>query len=85
MASSSRSTAATGAAAPSSAQLSPPKAMALVKNAVCRKTLAAARSIRPSATASAMAQNTTRLAPRTMARQPATDRSRSRVACHCSS
>ena len=61
---SSRTTAATGAAAPSSAQLSPPKAIALTPIAACRATIAAARSSRPSAARSASDQNATHVGRR---------------------
>ena len=51
MAGSRRSTAATGAAAPSSAQLRPPNAIALAPTATCAKTTTRPRSRRPAAAA----------------------------------
>ena len=82
---SSRPTAATGAAAPSSAQLSPPKAIALTPIAACSATIAAARSRRPSVAWAPSDQNAATLATVTMSRHTATDRSRSRVAWYCRS
>src|SRR5918995_232441 len=60
-----RSDAATGAAAPSRAQLSPPKAIMLVPTATWANTTTRSSSSRPPAAASASAQKTTRLAPPT--------------------
>ena len=75
-----RSTAATGAAAPSSAQLRPPKAMALTPTATCAKTTTRPRSRRPPAAAEASDQNTATLAARTSSRLQASGLSRRRVA-----
>ena len=64
MAGSRRSTAATGAEAPSSAQLMPPKAMALTPTATCANTTTCPRSSRPEAAADASDQKTATLAVR---------------------
>ena len=65
-----RSDAATGAAAPSSAQLSPPKAIALAPTATWANTTTWSRPSRPLAAASASAQKTTRLAATTRVDAP---------------
>ena len=85
MAGATRSDAATGAAAPSRAQLRPPKAIMLVPTATWAYTTTWSRPSRPVAAASASAQKTTRLAPTTRAMLQATGRSRSRVARYWSS
>ena len=77
-----RATAAAGAAEESRAQLSPPKAMALVPMAAWKNTAAAARLRRPSSAAAPRRQNTSPLATVTMTTLPAIDRSRIRVASH---
>src|SRR3954464_766989 len=58
-----RSNAATGAAQPSSAQLSPPKAIIDVPMALCAKMTREPRSMRPPETAPASDPNTRTLAP----------------------
>ena len=82
---SSRNAAPTGCDAPSSAQLRPPNAIELVPTAAVANTTRRARLRLPEAAASASAQNTTPLAARTNASDHTTDRSRNRVARHCSS
>jgi hypothetical protein len=80
-----RSDAATGAAAPSSAQLSPPKAIALAPTATWANTTTRSRLSWPLAAASASAQKTTRLAATTRVTLQTRGRSRSRVARYWSS
>ena len=81
IAASSRSTAATGAAAPSSAQLSPPNAIRLVPTAAWAKT-----TIRPSPSPLvASAQKTIALPATITTRLVITERSRILVARYCSS
>ena len=81
-----RSTAATGAAAPSSAQFRPPNAIIDVPTALCAKTTTRAESrARRRRRRSPSDQKTTTLAPTTSSRLQSTGCSRSRVASYCSS
>ncbi|MGD9996487.1 MAG: hypothetical protein AB7L17_00960 [Ilumatobacteraceae bacterium] len=79
-ASSNRASAATGALAPSSAQLRPPNATDDTPIAACTNTTTLAVEMSPSAARSAMSQKTPTFAAVTMPRHAATERSRSRVA-----
>jgi hypothetical protein len=79
-----RRTAATGADAPSRAQLRPPKAIALTPTASWAKATVLARSIPPDPAAEASAQNTSRLAEATASRLKASGFSRIRVASYWS-
>ncbi len=85
MAGSRRSTAATGAAAVSSAQLSPPNAIIDVPTAHCANTTNAPSVRAPLAAAAASDQKTTMFAPMTRSMLHTTGRSRSRVAAYWSS
>ena len=84
MAGSRRNTAATGAAAPSMAQFSPPNAMSEVPTAHCAKMTSLPRSRLPLATALANDQKTITLAPVTSSRLQISGRSRRRVAWYWS-
>ena len=76
-----RSTAAAGAAAPSNAQLRPPKAMALTPNAAVANVTIRSSANAPLNTSTAKQANTTALPIVTTARLASTGRSRRRVAC----
>src|SRR5262245_2529123 len=79
---SSRNTAATGAAAPSSAQLRPPNAMRAVPIAHWMNTIAASKVTMPSAVEAAIDQNTAMFATPTSKRLQMTGFSRRRVALY---
>ena len=81
---SSRSTAATGAAAPSSAQLKPPKASSDTPTPAWVKTTTSLSEIRPLVTADASDQKTSTFAASTINRLQTIGFSRSRVASYCS-
>ena len=80
-----RSTAATGAAAPSSAQLNPPNAIIETPMALCTYTTASPRLMRPAVAALASIQKHQTFAEITRSMLQITGRSRRRVAAYCSS
>ncbi len=85
MASRKRSTAATGAAAPSRAHDNPPNAIMLAPTAALAKVTTCPNASRPAAASPAIAQNTRMFAASTSSKLHKTGRSRKRVACHCKS
>ena len=84
IAASSRMTAATGAAAPSSAHENPPNAINDTPIAAWAKTTSSASERRPLPAAAAIDQNTATLALSTISRLHTIGCSRSRVASYCS-